>query len=405
MQHCDYKKNRIEKIEGFCAVVKYGGINSAAKGIHSSPTTISLQITSLESDLGFKLFDRIKNKLILNENGKKYYKEAMKLLEQFNKFYKGKFEVKELRQSILDNLKIKINQKYLDFKRKVLRKFYKMIVKIKLQHLILFAILLFISFYLIYTKELNNNIIKKDIEITKSIMKNINDTDIAMSTIIKNSIILVKECIHANPKMTREDLIKLKEQINNPTITIYNKEGYFYLTTGRAMDPTYEHYNHYKNLSVLHGESSSKILSTINTCKKAYKEPNNIIIIPLYSRDKPRRHVTKNGILYDNKLNYIFDISYHDEDIQKILDNNFNLYKNIKYIAISDNYGNIILDKGQNNNIQIDKIDKYNEKIKILENKKFIVLQSPFGLEKNVEGIAINNNKIYFYILTIVFDK
>ena len=73
---------------------------------------------------------------------------------------------------------------------------------------------MFISFYLIYTKELNNNIIKKDIEITKSIMKNINDTDIAMSTIIKNSIILVKEYIHANPKMTREDLIKLKEQLN-----------------------------------------------------------------------------------------------------------------------------------------------------------------------------------------------
>ena len=77
----NYKKSKFEKLKGFCLVVENeDSIAKASKKSSQTPSTISKQISSLEQDLGYKLFDRIKNKLYLNEKGKEYYKIAKNIL-------------------------------------------------------------------------------------------------------------------------------------------------------------------------------------------------------------------------------------------------------------------------------------------------------------------------------------
>ncbi len=281
-----------------------------------------------------------------------------------------------------------------------------MIIRLRMRYIIAFIILSSICLCSVYERYLDEGFLDKNTEIARGVAKGINDIDISLDNLTGNTVLLVKEYIAAHPKMTKNDLIKIKEQTHNPTITIYDKNGYFYLTTSRAMDPTYEYYDHYKNLSVLNGQSSSKAISTINTCKKAHKEPNNLIIMPLYSRDKPRRNVTKNAILYDKNTDYIFDVSYHGDDIQKILDKNFNFYKNIVYLAVSDQHGNIIIDRGQDySNTANEVVNKYGENIIIKKDSRFLASRLPFGGEKNVTGISTNGSNVYFYVLTAVFDK
>jgi LysR family transcriptional regulator for bpeEF and oprC len=47
----NYKKNKLDQLKGFCAVVEFGAIVEAAKKLHISESSISTQISSLERDL------------------------------------------------------------------------------------------------------------------------------------------------------------------------------------------------------------------------------------------------------------------------------------------------------------------------------------------------------------------
>lgn len=119
-----YKKNKIEQLQGFCAVVACGNTVEAAKKLCISKSSISLQISSLERDLGFELFDKIKNKLVLNTKGKVYYQEAKRVLVDLDKIYNGKIEVKiENKFKILKNhFKVKLKDKSRVLKRKANKK-------------------------------------------------------------------------------------------------------------------------------------------------------------------------------------------------------------------------------------------------------------------------------------------
>ena len=87
-----YKKDRLNQIRGFCAVIKFGSVNNAARNLNLEPATVSKQIITLERDIGLKLFDRSnKRKLILNDDGEKFYNKAVKILQSvdglFEHFY------------------------------------------------------------------------------------------------------------------------------------------------------------------------------------------------------------------------------------------------------------------------------------------------------------------------------
>lgn len=68
-----YKNNRFQQLRGFCYTVQTGSMSGAAKKMKLSQGAVSLQIQSLERDLGVQLFKRGKNKASLTKEGKMFY--------------------------------------------------------------------------------------------------------------------------------------------------------------------------------------------------------------------------------------------------------------------------------------------------------------------------------------------
>lgn len=92
-----YKKSRLNQLRGFCNVVQCdcSGVRAAEKS-NIEPAAISKQISSLERDLGTKLFERSRgHRLSLTKEGRLFYELAIKqmqgmdsLFESFNEHLK-----------------------------------------------------------------------------------------------------------------------------------------------------------------------------------------------------------------------------------------------------------------------------------------------------------------------------
>ncbi len=72
-QQFHYKNNRFQQLRGFCYTVQTGSMSAAAKKMNLSQGAVSLQIKSLERDLGVHLFSREGNKAVLTKEGKMFY--------------------------------------------------------------------------------------------------------------------------------------------------------------------------------------------------------------------------------------------------------------------------------------------------------------------------------------------
>ena len=72
-----YKNNRLQQIRGFVNVVQCGGITKAAEKMNLVQSTVSCQISKLETDLETKLFKKDGIKLKLTEAGEKLYKKSV----------------------------------------------------------------------------------------------------------------------------------------------------------------------------------------------------------------------------------------------------------------------------------------------------------------------------------------
>lgn len=89
-----YKKDRLNQLRGFCAVVQSGSVNKAAKIVGVEPTAVSKQVKALEDSISIKLFERNANrKLKLTEVGQNFYKSAISAINMvdglFNYYYKN----------------------------------------------------------------------------------------------------------------------------------------------------------------------------------------------------------------------------------------------------------------------------------------------------------------------------
>ena len=71
----------------FMAVVEEGSFSKAAKKYYLSQSAISQQITKLEKDLGFSLFNRKTYCPTLTKEGKRYYDLAKRLIDDYNNEY------------------------------------------------------------------------------------------------------------------------------------------------------------------------------------------------------------------------------------------------------------------------------------------------------------------------------
>lgn len=78
-----YKKNVLQQIKGFYYVVRLGNISKASEYLNLTQSTVTLQIQSLERDLGTKLFERNSKPLKLTKDGEEFYKLACPLIQEF----------------------------------------------------------------------------------------------------------------------------------------------------------------------------------------------------------------------------------------------------------------------------------------------------------------------------------
>jgi DNA-binding transcriptional LysR family regulator len=76
-----YKQNRLQQLKGFCAVVETRSVSKAAARLSLTQPTVSLQVQSLERDLGATLFERRGPKIELTFDGEVLYDLARPLVE------------------------------------------------------------------------------------------------------------------------------------------------------------------------------------------------------------------------------------------------------------------------------------------------------------------------------------
>ena len=70
----------LEQLKQLIAFAKYGTLSKAAEELYISQPALSRSIQKLEKTLGVELFDRKKNKMELNKNGKTVIQYVEKIL-------------------------------------------------------------------------------------------------------------------------------------------------------------------------------------------------------------------------------------------------------------------------------------------------------------------------------------
>ncbi len=83
LQNFLYKKNRLQQIKGFYYAVRCNGISHAAQAMNLTQSTVTLQIQSLERDLGLQLLNRGNKHFSLTDDGEEFYKRACPLMQEF----------------------------------------------------------------------------------------------------------------------------------------------------------------------------------------------------------------------------------------------------------------------------------------------------------------------------------
>jgi len=76
-----YKGNRIKQLRAFCYAVKFGTVSRAAEALFLSASSVSLQLSALEKELGARLLERTRPRLALTREGQMLYDLARPLIE------------------------------------------------------------------------------------------------------------------------------------------------------------------------------------------------------------------------------------------------------------------------------------------------------------------------------------
>ena len=76
-----YKGNRVKQLRAFCYAVKFGTVARAAEALFLSASSVSLQISALEKELGTRLLERTRPRLALTREGQMLYDLARPLIE------------------------------------------------------------------------------------------------------------------------------------------------------------------------------------------------------------------------------------------------------------------------------------------------------------------------------------
>lgn len=91
----------LHKLRGFFAVVKYNGFTNAARRLRLSQPAVSLQVRSLERELGLQLLDRASRRIVLTRQGEVLYEHAQRLFEAEEDLNRVLWDPKRLESSRL----------------------------------------------------------------------------------------------------------------------------------------------------------------------------------------------------------------------------------------------------------------------------------------------------------------
>ena len=229
--------------------------------------------------------------------------------------------------------------------------------------------------------------------ITKNTASNLQMLTDEMEKTLKNASIATQEIFLRNPNLSRVELIKLANALGVTAISLFNPDGHFFLTTSMALEPSYDKYWYYKELSVtsleycdktlpLDGNAECKIVH--GTFKKSLDHPYQSFSVPMFGSE-PRKTPSMWAISYNPIVGKIFDVSYSGIDIGKIVNETLEIHKGyVTYIAITDNEGNIITEAGA-------------------KNKNTMEASIPYGKKWHFE---VEGKPIYYsYNLKMEFDK
>lgn len=76
-----YKGNRIKQLRAFCAIAKLGTLARAAEALFLSQPSVSLQLTSLEKELGVVLIERRRRRVVMTREGQLLFDLAQPLVD------------------------------------------------------------------------------------------------------------------------------------------------------------------------------------------------------------------------------------------------------------------------------------------------------------------------------------
>ena len=81
----DDRRDRLKQLRAFCHAARFGSITRAAERVFSSQPSVSLQIRSLERELGVELFERKGPRIVLTAAGRILYRRALPLVESLDR--------------------------------------------------------------------------------------------------------------------------------------------------------------------------------------------------------------------------------------------------------------------------------------------------------------------------------
>lgn len=93
-----YKKNRLQQIKGFYYVARCRSISEAARVMNLTQSTVTLQIQSLEKDLGLQLIKRDSKPISLTADGENFYEMACPLMQEFDSVIKSFLDKKNKKE-------------------------------------------------------------------------------------------------------------------------------------------------------------------------------------------------------------------------------------------------------------------------------------------------------------------
>ena len=82
-----YKNNRLQQLRGFCYTAQFGNITRAARHMGLTQSSVSLQIKSLEQEMGVQLFLRNGPKISLTQDGERLLEIALPHIEGIQNIY------------------------------------------------------------------------------------------------------------------------------------------------------------------------------------------------------------------------------------------------------------------------------------------------------------------------------